>query len=63
MLFLVKHCGLLTRANSFRFFSVKIPLKTTCLEEKIHHEVKKVEVRKKERGFVRELIRLFRLGG
>jgi hypothetical protein len=30
-----------TRANTFRFFSVKISLKTTCLEEKIHHKVEK----------------------
>jgi hypothetical protein len=51
------------RANAFRFFSIKIPLKTACLEEEYHHEVEKVEVRKKERGFVLELIRLFRLDG
>jgi hypothetical protein len=32
-----------TRANSFRFFSIKVPLKVASLEEKNHREVKKVE--------------------
>jgi hypothetical protein len=33
----------MTPAASFAFFSVKIPLKAACFEEKIHREVEKVE--------------------
>jgi hypothetical protein len=60
---IVKRQGDCPRANSFRFFSVKVSLKIASLEEKNHREVEKVEVRKRKRDFVRELLRLFRLRG
>jgi hypothetical protein len=48
-----------SRATSFNFFSVKIPLKTVCLEEKIHHEVKKVEEERENKALYRNLFDLF----
>jgi hypothetical protein len=39
----LKSCLTRVRATSFNFFSVKIPLKEASLEEKIHHEVEKVD--------------------
>jgi hypothetical protein len=51
----------MTRATSFNFFSVIILLKTTCLEEKIHHEVKKVEEGREKKPESKNLFDLFDL--
>jgi hypothetical protein len=52
------------RALPFNFFSVKIPLKPACLEEKIHHEVKSnhrfaVEEERENKALYRNLFDLF----
>jgi hypothetical protein len=47
------------RAASGNFFSVTIPLKAVCLEEKIHHEVEKVEEGRENEALYRNLCDFF----
>jgi hypothetical protein len=55
------------RAPAFTFFSIKIPLKATFLEEKIYHEVEsnqRFAVKEgREKNLKAKPIRLLRLGG
>jgi hypothetical protein len=46
------HC---TRAHSFTFFSVKIPLKAAYFEEKIYREVEEVEEGRENEALYRNL--------